>query len=551
MLAMGSRFLMVKELAQASTLLEILSFRALETGQKEAFSFGGESVSFERLWDEVNRVAIFLIKAGVLPGDRVVLMIPNGIEFFSLFYGIMRAGAVAVPIYPGSGEKRVMSIIADSEARALFVPSEAALELFNQYQAGLVNTDTQLFWLRDALSAVDAFLYPLVDFPKISSETTAFFQYSSGSTGVSKGVILTHGNLVANLRQMIAASLITDADVMVSWLPVWHDLGLILMTMAPFYAGARLVLLPTTLTKMSRWLEAISAYRGTYTAAPDIGYRQAIKQIRNPEKYDLSSLRVAINAAEPVRAKTVYEFEQIFGLKNIIKPAYGLAEASVGVSFWGLESKPIKVDSNGHVAIGYPLPDLELKIVVGDRDALVGETGELVFKSPSGTKGYFKNETANNQLFWKDFIRTGDLAYQDGDGDIFLIARQKNQIKQGGRGISPREVEEFVDDIESVRMSAAIGVDRGDFIGEQLVVFVEARLPVATFDQDASALFRSVVNTVYRQLGLRPAQVYIVEKGTIPFTHNGKLQHLLLKQQFLDGSLNTKILYPNRVRNDE
>src|SRR5690606_22657828 len=143
-----------------------------------------------------------------------------------------------------------------------------------------------------------------------------------------------------------------------------------------------------------------------------------------------------------------------------------------GVSFWGLEDKPIKVDERGNVAIGYPIPDMQLRIVIEDREADTGEVGELVFKSPSATRGYYRNEAATDQLFWGDrWVRTGDLAYRDADGDIFMVARRKNIIKHNGRTITPREVEELVDDVPGIRVSAAVGIDRKDLAGEQLYVF--------------------------------------------------------------------------------
>src|SRR5690606_414777 len=194
--------------------------------------------------------------------------------------------------------RRILSIINSAEAKAVIVTSDTPNNTLDMYRQGIEALGCNLFTLADCIAqpVPENATYPLV-----LPEQLAFLQYTSGSTGNSKGVMLTHANLIANLRQMIAGSLLTEDDVVVSWLPVYHDLGLILMTMAPFYIGARLILLSTTLTKLTSWADAITRYQGTYTAAPDIGYRMLIRQARNPEKYDLSSLRVAINAAEPVR----------------------------------------------------------------------------------------------------------------------------------------------------------------------------------------------------------------------------------------------------------
>lgn len=537
-----SGVLVPSTLEDVTTLVDMLAYRAGHTPDKEAYVFEGDSVTHRRQWDEVNRVGSCLIEHGLKPGDRALVIIPNGTEFFPAFYGIQRAGGVAVPLFPGSGARRVLTILSACEAKAVIVPSDTPEEVLLTYQQGVQAFGCVLLTVADCLKSE-----PTADFPQVDPDDLAFLQYTSGSTGNSKGVMLTHANLVANLRQMVAASLMTDNDVLVSWLPVYHDLGLILMTMAPFYIGARLVLLPTTLTKMSRWLDAVVEYKGTYTAAPDVGYRQLIKQVRDPDKYDLSTLRIAINAAEPVRAQTVYEFERMFRLPPISKPSYGLAEASVGVAFWGVEASPIKVDVRGNVAIGYPLPDIELKIVVDDREAAVGEVGELVLKSPAATKGYYRNPEATEALFWGDgYVRTGDLAYHDADGDLFLVARKKNIIKHSGRTVAPREVEELVDDVPGVRYSAAVGVDRGDLAGEQLYVFAETRLSQDRAAVEGPAYVRAIVQRLHQRLGFRPGRVILVAKHTIPFTYNGKIQHVQLKQAYVSGELarEGKLLYP-------
>lgn len=533
-------------LEDVATLVDMMAYRGEHTPEKEAYVFEDEPILHATLWGQINRTAHFLMTKGIHTGDRVIIIFPNGTEFFPAFYGVQRAGGVAVPLFPGSGARRILSIINSAEAKAVIVPGDTPDATLDTYRQGVEALGCQLFTLADCIAK------PVPDnptFPIVLPEQIAFLQYTSGSTGNSKGVMLTHANLIANLRQMIEGSHITEDDVLVSWLPVYHDLGLILMTMAPFYIGARLILLPTTLTKLTGWADAITRYRGTYTAAPDIGYRMLIRQTRNPEQYDLSSLRVAINAAEPVRAKTVHAFHETFNLPPITKPSYGLAEASVGVAFWGVEPTPIKVDDRGHVAIGYALPDIQLKTIVDDREAAPNEVGELVFKSPSGTQGYFRNEDATASLFWGDgWIRTGDLAYFDDDGDLFMVARQKNIIKHSGRTVSPREVQEIVDDIAGLRYSAATGIDNGSLAGEQLFIFAETRLnPELAKGKDGAKQAREIVKAIHERLGFRPGRVYLVAKHTIPFTYNGKIRHLALKQAYLDGELRKQgqLLYPD------
>ena len=526
-------------LDEVTTLLEMLAYRAQHTPERAACIYEGEPMTYAQLWERVNRVAAFLMKKGIEPEDRVVLVFPNGLEFFAAFYGGQRAGAIVAPLFPGSGAERILQIVQHSNARAILVPSITPDDDLALYRQAAAAIRAEVYRFDEMMTADQAENYPPVE-----AEDVAFLQYTSGSTGSSKGVQLSHRNLVANLRQMIAGSEMTDADVIVSWLPVYHDLGLILMTMAPFYLGAKLVLLPTTLTSMGHWLDTIAEHGGTYTAAPDIGYRMVLKQVRDPSKYDISTLRVAINAAEPVRVQTVQNFEETFGIRNVIKPGYGLAEASVGVSFWGLDDKPIKYDDRGFVSIGRPLPDIDLKVVKDGAEVPTGEIGELVFRSPSATRGYFKNPDATEALFWgEDFLHTGDMAYVDADGDYFIVARRKNMIKQGGRSLAPSEIEELVDRIPKVRYAAAVGVDKGGYAGEQAYVFAESRVKA----DDAPALVREIVQTINDALGFRPGRVYLTKPKTIPFTYNGKIQHVKLKQAYMDGQLfrEEKIVYPN------
>jgi acyl-CoA synthetase (AMP-forming)/AMP-acid ligase II len=532
----------IDSLDQVTTLCNMLAFRAVHTPDQEACYFEGESLTYSALWNSINDVAGFLKQKGVEFQDRVVLVFPNGLEFFPAFYGVQRLGAISVPLFPGSGPQRILKIIQLSNARMVIVPTdtpESELEAYRQISA---TADCAVYTFSEcvAVKTSDSMV-----FPELDPEDLAFLQYTSGSTGDSKGVQLSHRNLVANLRQMIAAADLTAQEVLVSWLPVYHDLGLILMTMAPFYLGARLILLPTTLTNLGKWLSAIEKFKGTFTAAPDIGYRLCAKQVR--DTYDLSSLRSALSGAEPIRASTIREFEEKFKLHNVIKPGYGLAEASVGVTFWVLGDKPIKVDERGFVSIGNPLPDIDIKIVKDDQVLPQGEVGEIVFRSPAATRGYFKNPEATEKLFWRDgYLFSGDLGYFDQDGDLFIVARVKNVIKQGGRTLAPREIEEIVDAIPRIRYTAAVGVDRGRQEGEQVFVFAEIRMNPDKVESDAPPLIQEIVKRIHANLGLRPGRVYLVNPHTIPFTYNGKIQHALLRQRYLNGELATEnlIIYP-------
>lgn len=509
------------------TLVDLLAWRAREHPGRAAFSFAGRATTFGELWRDAGRFAAYLASRGLERGDRVLLALPNGQEFFAAFYGVQRAGGSAVPLFPGSGRERLARFAAASGARTLVVAAQA-----DDPGAGV-----------DVVRVMDAASHTAGgDLPPVTARDVAFLQYTSGSTGNPKGVELSHANLIANVRQLVAGFGVTARDVFVSWLPVHHDMGLILMTLVPFYAGAELVLLPTSLARVGPWLEAIAEHGGTFTAAPDFAYRMLVRYAREPGKYDLSSLRVALNAAEPVRARTIADFEGAFGLGPVMVAGYGLAEATVGVSAWPAGTPP-KVDARGFVSIGRPFPGVEMAILAGGELAAAGVEGEILVRGPATSRGYFENPGTTAELYWRDgYLRTGDLGYRDAAGDYFVVGRLKNVILHGGRNLAPQEVEEIVDRLDAVRASAAVGIDRGRLDGEQLYVFAEARRPGSV---DAPELVRAIVARVHGELGLRPARVWVLRPGALPRTANGKLRHGELRSRYLDGTLKVRALYPD------
>ncbi len=535
------------------TLIEMLAARSERQPDETAFRHAGRATSFGELWRSIGRFAACLRRRGLAPGDRVVLALANGEEFFTAFYGVQRAGGVAVPIFPNSGAERLLGLAGLCGARLAVVASSGqkrAQQARRARQAGLT-----------VLTAADAVASrndpPDDDFPPVVPEDLSYLQYTSGSTGNPKGVRITHAMATANVEQLIAGMGITEREVFVSWLPVYHDMGLVLMTMVPFYLGAKLVLLPVSLTRVQHWLEAIERHRGTFTAAPDFAYRLCLRRIRQPRSYDLSSLRVALDAAEPVRARTVAELEATFGLTGVVAPGYGLAEATVGVSMWS-PGRPVKVDGRGFVSVGKPFPGIDVAIVRGsehggERDgerggerASTGVVGEIAIRGSASTPGYYRNPEATAKLFWRgDYLLTGDLGYLDADGDLFIVGRAKNVIIHAGRNVAPQEIEEIVDRIAGVRTVAAVGVDRGRTEGEQVYVFAEVRGHRSSEARQATAV--EIVRALHSGLGFRPGRVYLLRPRAVPRTDNGKIRHAALKARYLDGRLRADglILFPD------
>ena len=522
------------------TLIDMLEFQASSFGDSVAFTFLHQACTYAEMWDGLNQFGSYLQDLGMQRGERVVLALPNSAEFFSAFYGIQRMGGTVVPVFPGSGVERIFSLANLCNAEVIVAPSSLPNDAINDLKKkGLVKG------LRVVTVSESSICEPGSTFPEIQPDDIAFIQYTSGSTGNPKGVVLSQDNLLTNIVQMIIGMEITERDTLVSWLPVYHDMGLILMTMAPFYLGAVFHLLPTDLRDVRPWLNAIQEHQATFTAAPDFAYRLCLRHV-DPNDYDLSSLRVALNAAEPVRAQTILDFENAYGLEGVMTAGYGLAEATVGVSMWQPGSTP-QVDERGFVSVGSPFPDIKVRIM-GDNGMLSpGETGEIIIHSPANSQGYYRNPTETARIFSDDgYLRSGDLGYIDEGGHLYIVSRMKNIIKRSGETISPGEIEEIVDRTPTVRYSAAVGVDRGGTEGEQIYIFAEIRDGETKTEDQLFDLSLDVVDAIHDRMGYRPGRVYLLKPRSIPLTHNGKTQHGRLKDKYLDGSLRSsgRILYP-------
>jgi acyl-CoA synthetase (AMP-forming)/AMP-acid ligase II len=525
-------------------LLKILEKRAVESPGKIAFTFHHDPpCSFGDLWQRITWCGGYLLQLGLKPGEPVIITIPNSGQFFYAFYGVQRAGGVAVPVFPGSGAERIMKLADLCGAAFIMIsktfPPDKIDELTHQADA----SNRRLFFVEEVMAyGKDE------SFPEILPGNTAFIQFTSGSIGDPKGVQLTHANLITNVEQMIGGMKITKSDIFVSWLPVYHDMGLILMTMVPFYLGLSLTLLPTGYNYLKTWLKTIQDQGATFTAAPDFAYRLCLLYIKDPENYNLSSLRVALNAAEMVRSGTIQRFEERFKLKHVILPAYGLAEATVGVCSWK-PGKKVKVDSRGLVSVGTPFPGVQMRITRDKKPANPGEIGEILVKSKANTRGYFQNPNATKDLFnHEGYIKTGDLGYVDEDSDYFIVGRKKNIIIQGGFNIAAGEIEELVDEFPFVRRSAAVGIDRGGSEGEQVYIFIEVNLKKSQLQKQETfmEITLEVVQQFDNMFGFKPGRVYLLKTRAVPMTYNGKIKYLQLKEDYINGTLRKEglILFP-------
>ncbi|MBI4011372.1 MAG: AMP-binding protein [Candidatus Rokubacteria bacterium] len=531
------------ELGQARTIPDILAIRARREPSGFYFDLYDEPMTYGALWALSRRYAAGLARAGVERGDHVAIVLPTCKEFFATFFGVMALGAVPVPLYPTFGPAELASIFGHAEPRAAVTISwfEAAVR---QAQASAPSLTRIL--------EPDELDRPAEEppWPSLTGDETAFLQYTSGSTGHPKGVDLPHRSLLANIRAFVEAVQVRPGEPVVSWLPLYHDMGLIGLGLGTLYAGCPLHLLAPDLRNPRQWLELVTRTRATITASPDFGYRNCLRNVHDVSGLDLTSLRIAFTGAEPIRPDTVARFEERFGLKDVLVPAYGLAEATLAVALGDLGA-PIRVDRSGRfVGVGRPIPGVEVGIweETGNgrgRRLPAGEAGEIVVQTPAAMRGYYRDPAATTQAFRSGWLHTGDLGYLEPDGYLFVVGRQKDLIVVRGENVMPLDVEAVVDAVPGVRYSAAVGLGSDRLGTQRLVVVAEVRNPAAP-PAEASALVRGIVRAVHRIRGFRPSRVLLVRPGAIPKTTSGKIQHGRLAAVVADDELGESLLYPRR-----
>ncbi|HVO10568.1 MAG TPA: AMP-binding protein [Vicinamibacteria bacterium] len=527
---------------------------------------GEQAVSYGRLWREAAAVAGGLLARGVRRGDTVALMLPTGLDFLRVFAGIQLARAVPVPIYPPlrldrleEFARRQSAILADAGVGLLVTVPRA------RPVVSLLSPSVPT--LRAVLTADElANQGAPVAVAQGEGPDLALIQYTSGSTGQPKGVQLTHDNLLANIRAIVEGVAISPTDVGVSWLPLYHDMGLIGSWLLCLHQGVPLTLLPPTafLARPERWLWAIHQRAATLSPAPNFAYELCARRVpdRALEGLDLSSWRAAFNGAEPVSPATVERFVRRFGRcgfrREAMLPVYGLAENSVALAVpplgrgpridrvsrdafqRGGRADPAAEDDTSalqFVSAGRVLPEHELRVVdEAGADLPERAVGRLVFRGPSMTSGYHGQPQATAAITlpggWLD---SGDLAYL-ADDEVYVCGRRKDLVIKGGRNLVPQEIEEAAAAVEGVRRGcvAAFGVPSTTLGTEALVVVAETR---ARDDAARQRLATGVTEAVAAAVGVPPDEVVLVPPGAVPKTSSGKLRRASARELYLDGRL--------------
>jgi 1-acyl-sn-glycerol-3-phosphate acyltransferase len=597
---------------QTRTLVEVLEWHAdRHPRRRHLLFYGGDGAPQELTYGDLLRrarqAAAGLWAMGVERGQMVALMLPSGHDYFVAFFGALLAGAVPVPLYPPARRSQIEDHLR-RQAGILTVSQAVALVTFPEVMTVARLLRAQVSGLGRVVTVADL---EAAGEPRSGAagggtpgggagrppgaDDLAFLQFTSGSTGRPKGVMLTHANLLANLRAIGLALGIGSEDVVVSWLPLYHDMGLIGAWMASLYYGMPLVLMSPLafLARPARWLQALSRHRGTLSAAPNFAYELCAAKIADEELagVDLAAWRLALNGAEPVSSGAIRRFVERFSSHGFrpaaLAPVYGLAECSLALAFpppgrgpvldvvereafersgravpllapaplamaaresdaaaaaaWaedpaekasGAESPP----ALRFVGCGVPLPGHEVRIVdAAGHEVGDRQEGRLHFRGPSATAGYFRDAEATRRLRRGDWLDSGDRAYAVGR-EVFITGRDKDIIIRAGRNLYPHELEEAVGDVPGIRKGcvAVFGIADRAAGTERLVILAETR---ERRDGSRDGLRAAVQEAAVALLGEPADEVVLAPSHSVPKTSSGKVRRAASRELYLSGRL--------------
>jgi amino acid adenylation domain-containing protein/non-ribosomal peptide synthase protein (TIGR01720 family) len=560
-------------------LIQILCEHVRLQADQEAFQFlqQGEiirdSLSYADLDQRARMIAVHL-KQQQVSGEPVLLLYPAGLEFLCAFMGCLYAGAIAVPAYPPSRRhaKRLAAIIADADPKVILCDTEQSLVLAQL--EGVIPSIAHIPKLvSETLLQNSASEWVM---PDINAGTLAFLQYTSGSTGDPKGVMVSHGNLMVNLASLSSVFLHPDQAPYVSWLPLYHDMGLIGVCLRALYIGTPVILMSPSafMEKPVRWLRAISKYRAHYSGGPNFAYDLCVKKITADqcEGLDLSHWQIAFNGAEPIRSKTLSQFTKMFEPYGFSKKAfwscYGMAETTLFISGSVDRQSPAShcfdaealahrqvriasqqtVQSTSLVSCGITRHKEKIVIVNPNTGKLCkkNEVGEIWVQGSSIAKGYWKKPQLTQKIFEaklsaKDrhhFLRTGDLGFFH-QQQLYHAGRLKDIIIIRGRNIYPQDIEQSIDEqVETVRAGATAVFSFESEEGETVVIVCELTRQTFRLEIEAQwAIAAQIRRVVSQSFELKPWAVILVAPATVPKTSSGKIRRSACKQQWLDDQL--------------
>ncbi|PSF37401.1 AMP-dependent synthetase [Aphanothece hegewaldii CCALA 016] len=548
------------------TLVDLLQYRANEQPEQIAYYFlsDGEteeiSLTYQALDLEARKIAAQLQSLN-LSQKQAILLYQPGLELICAFFGCLYADVVAIPAYPpqyNQNLSRLQGIITDSQASVILTTTALLKDCPDPNLSYLIS---------DRLSDYSAHTWRK---PKIDSDTLAFIQYTSGSTGSPKGVMLSHGNLLHNSRLIYQGFEHSSQSKVVSWLPPYHDMGLIGGILQPFYGGFPVVLMSPVsfIRKPIRWLQAISRYQATTSGGPNFAYNLCLEKITPQQKatLDLSSWKLAFIGAEPINPKTLDQFAEAFApcgfRRDAFYPCYGLAEATLFVS-GGAKNKPpiIKTldsqalqqnqvllasnhsKSQNIVSCGQIYPEQKVMIVDPTKEGSIskplqdGEIGEIWVSGASVAQGYWKNpektkETFQSIIEGQSFLRTGDLGFLQ-NGKLYVTGRIKDLIIIRGQNYYPQDLEQTVEQCHvAIRLGccAAFSISEGE---EQLAIAAEIKRE-SIRQLNLEEVLTAIRSAIAQEHGLQIHTILLLKQGSIPKTSSGKIQRHACQNQYQD-----------------
>jgi acyl-CoA synthetase (AMP-forming)/AMP-acid ligase II len=555
---------MTTQTTTAQTFLGAVQQTLAARGDQPAFTFlqggemeGAETLSFAELDRAARIVAADLQAKGVRPGDRVMLLQEPGRHMVAGFLGAIYAGAIAVPCYPPSpfmgpkGNERFRVVVEDAGASAASTTSVIAPAL-----EFLKETHPALSWAFTDTASISPDAYAPVE---VGPDDLAFLQYTSGSTSAPRGVRVTHGCLTANIGMMVEAFGVSDDTVMCSWLPPFHDMGLIATILMPLSIGCKTVQMAPQafLRRPDRWLRAITGFRGTFAAAPNFAYELCIRRVSDLEGIDLQSWTVAVNGAEPVKERTQAEFARKFaqcGLQpSTLRSGYGLAEATLFVStcqrgpgstLWIdpdqlSQGRLVPTDpeiGRSLVSCGHPAAGTTVTVC----DPATGEPvddgiiGEIRVSGPHVCDGYWGNPALSAELFPEGVLRTGDMGAL-WQGSVYVTGRLKDLLIVRGRNHYPHDIEQTMEAADpNLRSGCGVAVSVPADSGELVVLIQEI---VEDSSSEPEQIVEKIRRRVSEQHGISVDAVVLVEPSSVPKTTSGKLRRSAAAQAFQTGGL--------------
>jgi fatty-acyl-CoA synthase len=502
-------------------LSQALWRRAVDSPEGFAYESHGERLTWGTLLDDALRAAAAMAARGVGRGSRCAVILPTGLDFVRAFYGAQLLCAVPVAINPRLSSGRLRRRLEDLDCALAVVGSEGALPA----GAG-ADRETPALSTTELRSRAAASPH---DLPPPDPDDPSHLQITSGTCGEPRAAVVRNRNVLASLDAWREIGHPGPHDTLVGWLPLHHDFGLIRFIFGPLFDGCGCYLVESSMATLGSWLQTISRTRATITGAPDFAFRVASRLVP-AGRVDLRSLRVATNGGEAVRLSSIAMFESHFDVPGRVRPGYGLAEATLGVTNLAA-GEALRTDASGAVSCGRPLRDVTIRIAdAAGRPVPTGCQGQILVRGPTVFAGYLHDPGATAEALHDGWLHTGDVGAIDADQHLFVHGRTRAMIKRGGAVIAPREIEEMADDVRGVRRSAAVGISPvGDESTEQLVVVVEVERRLGDIDRD---LIRSAIaDAVRRALGFSAHEILLVAPGRIPRTASGKIQHGVLRQQ--------------------